>query len=90
MLFNNWRDTDLMTTVLAIMGLVLYMFHYETVIIKTPYEKRVILPDGMDDPRNQHMSTNIIRMAIAITSILAIGCICMRQFYKVLWINTYL
>lgn len=71
-------------------GLLIYIVHYEAVICKTPYEKTIIRPDGMEDQRNQHTSTNIVRLSIALTSILAITCICMRQYYKVLWINRYL
>ena len=44
----------------------------------------------MDDPRNQHWTTNIVRLSIALTSILAIACVCIRQYYKVEWINKYL
>ena len=57
-----------------------------------PYVKPDLtkFPDPMEDPRNLHASTNIVRLIILITTILAIGCLIMRQHYKVIWVNTYL
>jgi len=92
MLFNNWRDTDLVSTILALIGLIVYIIHYETIICTTPYEKPdpIKYPNAMDDPRNKHFSTNIVRLIIMITTLLAIACLCMRQYYKIVWINTFL
>ena len=45
--------------------------------------------NAMDDPRNKKVSTNIIRIIILVTTILALVTLIMRHYYKNLWINKY-
>jgi hypothetical protein len=48
-----------------------------------------LYPNAMDDPRNMKASTNMIRLIIMITTLLAIGCLVTRHYYKVVWLNKY-
>ena len=41
------------------------------------------------DSRNRHASTNIVRLIILITTLLAVTCLIMRNYYKVQWLNKY-
>ena len=68
-----------MTTVLAMVGLVLALANYE-IDMHVNYEplNPARYPNAMDDPRNAHESTNIIRLIILITSLLAIACLIIR------------
>jgi hypothetical protein len=46
-------------------------------------------PNAMDDPRNAKNSTNMVRLIIMITTLLAIVCLITRHYYKILWLNKY-
>lgn len=75
---------------MAIIGLALAVANYE-IDMSSQYEllNPQLIPNAMDDPRNKKTSTNLVRMIILITTILAIGSLVMRHHYKVLWINQY-
>ena len=45
--------------------------------------------NAMDDPRNQKTATNMVRMIILITTLLAVCCLFMRHYYKIQWLNLY-
>jgi hypothetical protein len=87
-IFNHWRDYDFITTILAIIGLSLAIANYE-IDMSSQYDllNPSVIPNAMDDPRNRKTSTNLVRMIILITTLLAVGCLIMRHHYKVLWIN---
>ena len=75
---------------MALIGLVLAVVDYEIradldYIKPNPTE----YPDPMMDYRNARSSTNIVRLIIMITTVLAIGCLCIRQYFKVKWVNLY-
>lgn len=46
--------------------------------------------DAMLEPRNQKTTTNMLRLIIMITSLLAIVCLTTRHYYKMIWMNNYL
>jgi len=45
---------------------------------------------AMLEPRNRKSTTNMLRLIIMITSLLAIGTLITRHYYKMQWINKYL
>ena len=75
---------------MALIGLVLAVIDYEIrADLKYTLPNPIDFPNPMMDYRNQRSSTNIVRLIILITTIVAIGCLCIRQFYKVKWVNLY-
>ena len=69
----------MITTVLAIFGLLLNIIDYEYDLqLKYVRPDAVLYPDPMKDPRNHHAMTDIIRLVIMITTILAIISLVMR------------
>ena len=89
-MFNKWRDFDFITTILAMIGLALAVANYE-IEMSSQYEllDPKLHKNAMDDPRNQKTATNMVRMIILITTLLAVGCLFMRHYYKVQWLNLY-
>lgn len=87
-IFNKWRDFDFITSILAISGLLLAISNYE-IGVSADYIPPSLDIDAMDDPRNTHGSTNIVRLIIMITTLMAVGCLIMRHHYKILWLNKY-
>ena len=89
-IFNLWRDYDYLTTMLAIIGLILcvglnetnYFSHFKAV-------DREKFPDAMHDPRNRKALSNMIRVITVSTNIVALYCLVRRHQYKVLWRNKY-
>ena len=71
-------------------GLALAVANYE-IEMSSQYE--LLQPNrhknAMDDPRNQKTATNMVRMIILITTLLAVGCLFMRHHYKIQWLNLY-
>jgi hypothetical protein len=65
-------------------GLALAVANYE-IEMSSNYEllKPSVHKNAMDDPRNQKTATNMIRMIIMITTLLAVGCLFMRHYYKI-------
>jgi len=84
--FNLWRDYDYLTTLLAMVGLVLcvasnetnYFTHWKTV----DPEK---YSDAMDDPRHAKSISIMIRVISIATTVLAVYCLIQRHYYKNLW-----
>lgn len=89
-LFNKQRNFDFLTTVFAIAGLVLAIVNYEHNIY---HDKAIInlkdFPKAMEHPRNTNSLTFICRFSISITTVFAMICLFLRQFYQVKWLNTY-
>jgi hypothetical protein len=71
-------------------GLALAVANYEIDIVnfQTKLDPDRI-PNAMDDPRNAKDSTNLVRLIILITTILAIVCLIIRHYYKIEWLNKY-
>jgi hypothetical protein len=83
-IFNSWRDYDFITTILAMIGLALAVANYEINIRGNyPSPDYDNLPDPMQDPRNRKPETNLVRIIIGVTTLLAVACLCMRHYYKV-------
>ena len=89
-MFNQWRDYDFISTILAMIGLGIAVANWE-VDAQMDYNKLdpTKYPKAMDDPRNLKVSTNIIRIIILTTTILAIISLVIRHYYKILWLNKY-
>lgn len=89
-IFNQWRDYDFITTILAMIGLALAVANYE-IDMSNSYDllDPKLTPNAMDDPRNQKTATNMVRLIIMITTLLAVFCLVMRHRYKVQWLNEY-
>ena len=89
-IFNQWRDYDFITTILAMIGLALAVANYEIEMLdefgysvgsKHSEKQRVIDPDNVQ--------RNLVKAIVAFTSLLAVGCLAMRHYYKILWLNKY-
>lgn len=71
-------------------GLALAVANFE-VDIQSNYPKLdpEVHKNAMDDPRNKKNSTNMLRLIILITTLLAVACLVTRHYYKILWLNKY-
>ena len=71
-------------------GLALAVANYEIEIndYKTALDPEKY-KDAMEDPRNSKDTTNLVRLIILITTILAIVCLIVRHYYKIEWLNKY-
>lgn len=71
-------------------GLVLAIIDYEfDVQIRYVKPDPIAFPNAMDDERNQHKFTHMIRLINLITTLIAVYSLFKRQMVKVEWVNTY-
>ena len=89
-IFNQIRNFDFLTTVLAIFGLVLAVIDYECQIQNhlTNIDMKVH-PDVSKHPRVSNSLTQLVRLTITFTTIGALGCLIMRHYHKQKWITKY-
>ena len=90
-IFNQWRDFDFISTTLAMIGLTLALVNYEIDIAndQIPLDPSKYGDNAMLEPRNQKPTTNMFRLIVMITSLLSAGCLIMKHYYKVLWLNEH-
>ena len=95
MIYRRWRDADVLSTIFAMVGLIIAVLLYEfsrnlwelgmdgDMIDTEKYE------DPMTHPLVNHKWTNPARIVIAGTSALAACFIVVRQYYKNMWLNEF-
>lgn len=72
-------------------GLILAIinFEHDTTISEDAIDLNV-WPDPMKHPRNTNSTACILRMIIALTSVLSLITLYMRHFYQMKWVNNFL
>ena len=93
-IFNYWRWLDLMSTIFAIIGLILAIINYELDVQgdEFDFDPKKIIDEGksaMDMKKFTDGWTRSIRWAILITSMISLFCLINRHQYKIHWINLY-
>jgi len=78
-LFVKYRDYDLMTTTLSMIGLLLAGFNYE---MKIDTEDITPKTYRKSDKVYTMQHTNLFKLVILMSSLLSLGCMIMRTFYK--------
>lgn len=88
-IFNQWRDYDFITTILAMIGLALAVANYEIEMLEDfgEYEPNNFSKDRHPHPKN--LQRNMVKVIVFVTTVLAVGCLTMRHYYKILWLNKY-
>ena len=75
-LYNTWRDMDSLVAIFSLFGLVLSVIMYEYGVIQNVRTLNPKLyPDPMDDPRNSNQISQVCRIGITCSSIMA--CVCL-------------
>ena len=89
-IFNRWRDFDFITTILAMSGLTLAVINYEFEIGANlePIDIEAH-PSPMTLPRVNRGQTNLVRLIVMITTILAIICLVTRHYFRCVWLNSF-
>ena len=89
--FNKQRNYDMMASILANFGLILGLMSYEHVIFE--YDVNGIdterWPIASQHPRVTCSYSAMCRWTLFITTVMAIGCLFIRQKYKTQWLNSY-
>jgi len=94
-IFNYWRWLDLLSTVFAIIGLLLAIINYELDIRNGELDledPKDIIREGksaMDMKKFKDPYTRSMRWAILATSMISLFCLVNRHQYKIRWINLY-
>ena len=73
---NKWRIADFISSMLAILGLLIALFEYELSFVVSA-----------DDRDSLTLGRNILRLIILITSIISVSTIVIRYYYKRKWQN---
>ena len=72
------------------MGLILAIVNYEIEVnMKFNALDPKAVPNAIDTDRNQKAPTNLLRLIILFTTVLACFCLVMRHRYKTEWLNEY-
>jgi hypothetical protein len=88
--YNAWRDYDLMASVLANTGLIIYFVYYEMNMTKHVHRRDpTIWENAMDDPYNKEPVTNFMRMIGLILTLFALFCLVQKHLYKVEWQRSF-
>ena len=77
--------------IFSLFGLIIGMINYEygVYVIKDVLNPEKY-PDPMEDPRNNSMVSQICRIAITTTSIMACICLYFRQKFKINWSSKFM
>ena len=93
--FNKWRDYDLLTALIALIGLMLAIVDYEYtwVIANQQVKARGNYTDSEEFAEQQAMmrvelaDVNFVRVVIAIISVLGVISLSFRHYRKAMWLN---
>jgi hypothetical protein len=86
----KWRSFDLITSILAAIGFIISIILYEFSILSN-YEifDMVKYPNAIDHPRVDNLFTEILRIIILTTTLLAVVTLIIRHYYKYIWLNCF-